>query len=184
MQPAEIRASSAVGGYCGEWNWPPADVADGDPNTIWRAAVAPTPTAPAWLDYIYSEPLTASAIFLATDKDGGVRTVPCKLPTTASPSRPTSSGKWARARRSESSFPKSKAKVFRLVVQSVYTPDVRLAEMSILRKGDKPLHASRHQVVVVQVGQSRLLGLAQARARSVMEEEYAEDGASDCRARK
>ena len=36
VQPAEIRASSAVGGYCDEKNWPPADLADGDPNTIWR----------------------------------------------------------------------------------------------------------------------------------------------------
>ena len=66
------------------------------------------------------------------------RTAPCKSRTTAYRSRPSTPGRWPRARPKRVEFPEVKAKVFRLVVQSVHTPDVRLAEMWLLRKGDEP----------------------------------------------
>lgn len=134
----EIRASSAVGDYCDEKNWPPTDCADGDTNTIWRAAVGPAPQAPAWIDYIYSEPFAASAIYLVNDKDAGTEN--CALQTSDDGVSFKTHHLWkmAKGEAKRVEFPEVKARMFRLVIQSSYTPDVRLAEMWILRKGDEP----------------------------------------------
>ncbi|MFZ1936153.1 MAG: glycosyl hydrolase [Thermoguttaceae bacterium] len=182
VHPAEIRASSAVGGYCGEWNWPPADVADGDPHTIWRAAVPPTPTAPAWLDYVYSQPLAASSIFLANDKDGGVQNCALQVSDDSVSFKTHFLWKMAKGEAKRVEFPEVKAKVFRLVVQSVYTPDVRLAEMSLLRKGDKPLQRPGIKWWWFKSGNRGFWDWPK-QGPAVMDEEYAEDGARDCRSK-
>ncbi len=180
VQPAEIRASSAVGGYCGEWNWPPADVADGDPHTIWRAAVPPTPTAPAWVDYVYSQPLAASAIFLANDKDGGVQNCALQVSDDGVSFKTHFLWKMGRGEAKRVEFPPVKAKVFRLVVQSVYTPDVRLAEMWILRKGDEPPQRPGIKWWWFKSGNRGFWDWPK-QGPAVMDEEYAEDGIRDCR---
>jgi hypothetical protein len=180
VQPAEIRASSTVGGYCGEWNWPPADVADGDPNTIWRASVPPTPTTPAWLDYVYSEPLAASAIFLANDKNGGVQNCAIQVSDDGISFKTHFLWKMGRGEAKRVEFPEVKAKVFRLVVQSVYTPDVRLAEMWILRKGDEPPQRLGIKWWWFKSGNRGFWDWPK-QGPAVMDEEYADDGARDCR---
>ena len=79
-------------------------------------------------------------------------------------------------------FPEVKAKVFRLVVQSVYTPDVRLAEMSILRKGDQPLRRPGIKWWWFKSGNRGFWDWPK-QGPAVMEEEYAEDGARDCQSK-
>jgi len=138
VQPAVIRGSSAVGGYCDEKNWAPADLADGDTNTIWRAAVGPAPGFPAWIDYVYSEPLSASAIFLAGGKDSGPQDCALQTSDDGASFKTICSWTMSKGESKRVEFPETKAKVYRLVVQSAYTPDVQLAEMWVLRKGDEP----------------------------------------------
>ena len=182
VQPAEIRASSAVGGYCDEKNWPPADVADNDPNTIWRAAVGPAPNAPAWIDYIYSEPLAASAIFLVGAKDGGPQN--CALQTSDDGASFKTQLLWTMAKGESKrvEFPEVKAKVFRLVVQSSYTPDVQLAEMWLLRKGDQPALRPGIKWWWFKSGNRGFWDWPK-QGPAVLEEEYPDDGVQDCQSK-
>ncbi|MCC6125712.1 MAG: discoidin domain-containing protein [Pirellulales bacterium] len=180
VQPAEIRASSAAGGYCDEKNWPPADLADGDPNTLWRAAAGPAPNAPAWIDYVFSEPLAASAIFLAPANDGGPEN--CALQTSDDGTSFETVFSWtmAKGEAKRVEFPEVKAKIYRLVVQSSYAPDVRLAEMWLLRKGDEPDLRPGIKWWWFKSG-NRSFWDWPKQGPSVMEEEYGEDGKADCR---
>jgi len=58
VAPAAVTASSALGGYCDERNWPPSQVVDRDPETAWDPGPGGTP----WLLFEYSQPLEARAI--------------------------------------------------------------------------------------------------------------------------
>jgi hypothetical protein len=180
LRPAEIRACNAVGDYCDEKNWPPADVADGDLNTIWRAAVGPAPNNPAWIDYIYSEPVAASAIYLAGDKDGGPQNCALQTSDDGVSFKTLLLWKMAKGEAKRVEFPEVKAKVFRLVVQSSYTPDVRLAEMWILRKGDQPQIRPGIKWWWFKSG-NRGFWYWPKEGPAVMEEEYPEDGVADCK---
>jgi hypothetical protein len=180
LRPAEIRGCNAVGDYCDEKNWPPADVADGDLNTVWRAAVGPAPNAPAWIDYIYAEPIAASAIYLAGDKDGGPQNCALQTSDDGVSFKTLLLWKMAKGEAKRVEFPEVKAKVFRLVVQSSYTPDVRLAEMWILRKGDQPQIRPGIKWWWFKSG-NRGFWYWPKEGPAVMEEEYPEDGAADCK---
>ena len=76
-------------------------------------------------------------------------------------------------------FPEVKAKVFRLVVQSSHAPDVRLAEMWLLRKGDEPALRPGIKWWWFKSGNRGFWDWPKA-GPAVMEEEYPEDGAADC----
>jgi hypothetical protein len=183
MQPTEIRACSSIGGYCDEKNWPPADVVDGDPNTFWRSALSITPTSPAWIDLIYSEPLAASAIYLVGTQDGGPKQ--CALQTSEDGVNFTTLPvTWTmdkgEAKRIE--FPEVKSKIFRLVIQSSHTPDVRLAEMWLLRKGDEPNLRPGIKWWQFKSGNRGFWDWPK-QGPSVMEEEYPEDNAVDCQSK-
>ena len=74
VAPAGVSASSTEEGYCGEWNHPPEDVLDGDPDTYWSCgAAAPTPAQPAWLTFEYHEALPATALWLVPAAANGPR---------------------------------------------------------------------------------------------------------------
>ncbi len=138
---------------------------------------APTPTAPAWIDYIYSEPLAASAIFLAGDKDGGPQN--CALQTSDDGVSfktllPVEDGQGRS--RSGSSFPKSRRRSFGSSCSRSYTPDVRLAEMWILRKGDQPPLRPGIKWWWFKSGNRGFWDWPK-QGPAVMEEEYPEDGA-------
>jgi hypothetical protein len=182
VQPAEIRASSAVNGYCNELNWPPDDLADGDPNTFWQASIAPMPNVPAWVDYVYSEPLTASAIFLAAAKDGGPKN--CDLQTSNDGTFFETIHSWTMAQGESKriEFPETKAKIFRLAIQSSYTPGIRLAEMWLLRKDDQPIIHPGIKWWKFKSG-NRSFWDWPKEGPAVMEEEYAADGTYDCRSK-
>jgi hypothetical protein len=183
VQPAEIRACSAVGGYADEKNWPPDDTADGDPNTFWRSAHAITPTSPAWIDFTYSEPLAASAIFLVGAKDAGPQQ--CALQTSDDGvSFTTLPVTWTMAKGESKrvEFPEVKAKVFRLVIQSSHTPDVQLAEMQLLRKGDEPFARPGIKWWQFKSGNRGFWDWPK-QGPAVMEEEYPDDDASDCQSK-
>ncbi len=183
VQPAEIRACPTVGGYCDEKNWPPADTADGDPNTVWRSAHAPAPAPPAWIDFIYSEPLAASAIYLIGAKDAGPQQ--CALQTSDDGVNFTTlpvTWTMAKGESKRVEFPEVKAKVFRLVIQSSHAPDVRLAEMQILRKGDEPAVRPGIKWWQFKSGNRGFWDWPKA-GPAVMEEEYPQDGTADCQSK-
>ena len=166
VQPAEIRASSAVGDYCDEKNWPPADVADGDPNTIWRAAAAPTPTAPGLARLrLFRTACRLGDLPGLRERRRAARTARCKSPTTAYRSKPTISWKMAKGEAEASRVSRSQGESLsagRAVGLHAGRPPGRNVDSA---QGRPAAVAARHQVVVVQVGQSRLLVLAQSKAR-------------------
>jgi hypothetical protein len=180
LRPAEIRGCNAVGDYCDEKNWPPADVADGDLNTVWRAAVGPAPNAPAWIDYVYAEPVAASAIYLAGGKDSGPENCALQVSDDGVSFKTLLLWKMAKGKAKRVEFPEVKAKIFRLVVQSSYTPDVQLAEMWVLRKGDQPQIRPGIKWWWFKSG-NRGFWYWPKEGPAVMDEEYPEDGAADCK---
>jgi hypothetical protein len=74
--PLRVTASSEVGGYCDEKNWPAADAVDRDPQTVWRSSPSPSGGG-RWLVLEYAQPLRANAVFLAAPQLRAPR--PCRL---------------------------------------------------------------------------------------------------------
>ncbi|HOW72327.1 MAG TPA: glycosyl hydrolase [Phycisphaerae bacterium] len=179
VQPASIRASSSAGGYCDEWNWPPEDAADGDRNTSWQAAVAPAPGRPAWIEYTYSEPLLASAVFVCGDRSDGPRE--CELQT----SEDGKAYKTILSFEQRAGFPQqlefteTASKVFRLLVKSSPTRNLRVAEMWLLRQGDEPSLGRGIKWWWFKSG-NRSFWDWPREGPAVMEEEYPDDGTRDC----
>jgi hypothetical protein len=180
VQPAAIRASSAVAGYCAEENWPPADAADGDPNTNWRTAAAPAPDHPAWIDYIYSQPLAASAVYVAGAKGGGPRQCALQASDDGQAFKTIFQFEVPAGESVTKPFPETTAKIFRLVVQSAHVPDVRLAEMWLLCKGDRPQLRPGIKWWWFKSG-NRSFWDWPKEGPAVMDEEYPEDSTADCR---
>lgn len=136
---ARVTASSTLEGYVGEWNFPPVDVADGDPETFWSSAnVAPCPNRPEWLTLAYHAPLAASAVYVVPGPDGGPRE--CELQ--ASRDGKTFSSvcrfKLEKKQAKKAVFLEAQGKAFRLMILSAYGAPVQVAEAALLRKGDEP----------------------------------------------
>ena len=139
VAPAGVSASSTEEGYCGEWNHPPEDVLDGDPDTYWSCgAAAPTPVQPAWLTFEYHEALPANALWLVPAAANGPRegelqaaggegsfTTVCRF--TLEPGKP------ARV-----AFNEVKSKTFRLIIRAAHGVPLHLADAVLLRKQDEP----------------------------------------------
>lgn len=139
VTPLAVTASSTLGGYVDEWNWPAEFVCDRDPDTFWRAnpAVPPTKDKPAWLDLHFSELLPAVGFYIAPAPDGGPRE--CELQAAHEGRLQTVltfTMELGQAKRL--SFPRMSSSRFRLLIHSAYTPDVRVAEAWLLREDDEP----------------------------------------------
>ncbi len=188
-RPAEVTASSNLTGYCDELNYPPSQVADGDPETCWSSANAgparqagPTAQQPMWLSLGYHEPLPAVAVYVVPGGDSGPRD--CELQ--ASPDGKTfatvcrftlDKGK---PKRVEFSAPPRR--YFRLLMVSAYASPVRVAEVTLLRQGDEPNLRPGIKWWLQKSGQ-RAFWDWPAQGTAALDEEYAADGASDCRSR-
>ncbi len=139
VTPYSVTASSTLGGYVDEWNWPPRFVTDRDPDTYWRAnpALAPTKEKPAWLDLQFSAPLTASGLYVVPTAEGGPRE--CELQVGGDSYYQTVlSFAMEKGQAKRLSFPATTGRSFRLVIHSAYVPDVQIAEVWLLREGDEP----------------------------------------------
>ncbi len=137
VQPAAVTASATNAGYCGEQNWPPDFVADGDPNTAWRAASAPSPASPAAIEMRYHAPMAIASIYIASEAGAGPSR--CRLLARVA-------GAWQSAAEFELA-PGAARRVsitpvttdgLRLEMPAAHAPDVRLAEFWALREGDNP----------------------------------------------
>ena len=180
VQPAEVRASSSQAGYCNERNWPPADVCDADPNTCWRSGVAVTPQSPAWLEFRYRQPLPASSLYLAGAPHAGPQHGELQALINGHFERLAAFDLKAGEARTLA-FPPTTASVFRLLINSAYAPDVQLAEAWLLRAGDVPRLRPGIQWWWFKSAQRSFWDWPK-QGPAALEEEYPEDGASDCQA--
>jgi hypothetical protein len=140
ITPSFVTASSSLGGYVDEWNWPPSSVCDRDPNTYWRAnpVFAPTKQSPAWLDFAFSEPMSATGIYIAPTADGGPHEVELQVATDEGELRTLLSFAMEKGQAKHVSFQRCSGQRFRLLIHSAYVPDVQIAEVWLLREGDEP----------------------------------------------
>ena len=124
VQPAEIRVSSSVQGYCKELNWHPLDIVDGDPNTYWRADPRKSGDAAAsqWVEWHYYEPLAATSIFLAPTARGGPRDCELQAAQADGTFRTIASFAMEQGRAARIEFPETRASIFRLVIHSAWQP--------------------------------------------------------------
>nr|MDQ2730442.1 discoidin domain-containing protein [Armatimonadota bacterium] len=138
VQPDAVTSNAVVSGYCGEENWPPADVVDGDPNTVWRSDRAPSPVNPVWLDFRYHEALTASALWVTSAKDGGPSGCELQSSEDGLLYRTVATFAMAKGEAKRVAFTATTTRFFRLSITGAYSPDVQLAEAWLLRAGDEP----------------------------------------------
>lgn len=180
VQPTDIRTDSRYRGHDHEYDGLASFAADNDPNTLWKPGTIPAPDEPVWIEYRYSEPLAASALFLAGADGGGPRA--CELQASGDGNRFESLLRFemtpGEAKQLE--FAEATAKFFRLLIESAHGPDARLAEMWLLRKGDQPLLRPGIKWWLFKSGH-RSFWHYPRQGPAVMEEEYPGDGAWDCR---
>lgn len=140
VTPFSVTASSTLGGYVDEWNWPPSFVTDRDPDTYWRAnpALEPTKERPAWLDFQFSEPLPATALYVAPTPEGGPQECELQAVNDAGRFETIVSFTMQKGQSKRLSFPQRTARRFRLLINSAYVSDIQIAEVWLLRNGDQP----------------------------------------------
>lgn len=179
VQPASIRASSPAEGYCGEWNRPPEDAADGDRNSWWQAAATPAPGKPSWIEYRYSEPISASAVFLSGGRGDGPRE--CELQTSddGKQYKTVLSFELGAGLSQRFEFPETTSSILRLLVKSSHTKELHIAEMWLLRKGDEPPLGRGIKWWWFKSG-NRSFWDWPPQGPAAMEEEYPDDGTRDC----
>ena len=180
VQPAEIRTNSYYNGFDYEYRWHTDDAADRDPNTSWKPAAAPTPEKPVWLDYVYSEPLTASALYLAGEKTNGPRACELQSSDDDKQFKTIASFEMPQGKAKKVDFSATSGRIYRLVIKSVHGTDARVAEMWLLRKGDEPAIRPGIKWWLHKSG-NRGFWHFPKEGPAVMEEEYPEDGAADCK---
>lgn len=183
LRPAEITANSNLPEYVfvSELNYPPANAADGDPETYWSSANAtPTLQQPIWLTLNYHEPLAVDAVYVAPAAESGPRD--CELQQSADGHTFTTVCRFTmdNTQAKQVKFSEVSAPHFRLVITSAYGTPVRLAEVILLRKGDRPILRPGIKWWPTKSG-SRGFWHWPQQGPAVLEEEYAADGTLDCR---
>lgn len=137
--PLRITASSSLGGNEDEKNWPVEDVFDRDPQTYWKTAEAPSPSKPAWVDFEYPEAIEMTSLLIAAAPDAGPRRAELQAADDRGEFHSVTSLDLARGESKRIEFAAARAKKFRLLIPEAYAPDVRLAELQLLRRGDEPI---------------------------------------------
>jgi hypothetical protein len=181
VAPANVTASSTLEGYVGEWNFPPQDASDGDPETFWSSAnVPPTPGQPQWLAFEYHEPLAATGIYVAPGPESGPRE--CELQASTDGKTYSSVCRFSleKGKTRRVDFAEVGAKEFRLLISSAYGTPVRVAEAVLLRKGDEP-YLRRGIKWWWFKSANRSFWDYPRRGPAALGEEYGNDGTLDCR---
>lgn len=181
VQPAQVEASSEVAVYYGiERNWTPNEAVDTAPDTYWRAAAPPSEEKPAWIQLRYHEPITAQSIFLAGTREGGPKTCELQVSDKGVEFRKVTTFEMAKGEAKRVKFASVTASIFRLAITSAHVPDVQLAGISLLRKGDNPVFKPGIKWWRFKSG-NRSLWDWPKQGPAILEDEYPEDGAVDCR---
>lgn len=139
VTPAAVTASSTLEGYVGEWNFPPQDAVDADPETFWSSAkTPPSPTDPAWLVFKYDESFAASEIYVLPGPENGPRECELQASEDGKLFSPVCRFHMENKTGQRVDFQLVRAKYFRLMMMSAYGAPVQVAEALLLRKGDEP----------------------------------------------
>ncbi|MBX7255961.1 MAG: hypothetical protein K1Y02_06335 [Candidatus Hydrogenedentes bacterium] len=181
LSPQSVSASSTLGGYCDEWNFPPDDAVDNDPATYWSSGKeSPTPEKPAWLALQYSEPLTAVAAYVLSPQQGapGICEVQVGLDANQYSTIARVSVKPGEVCRVE--FPEVHASRFRLVIPSASGIPVQISEFAVLRKTDVAAPRQGIKWWPFKSG-NRSFWDYPRQGPAVLSEEYPDTGESDCR---
>jgi len=181
LTPANVTAGSALEGYVGEWNFHPLDAVDGDPETYWSSApVAPTPDKPVWLELKYDEPLAATGIYLAPGPQSGPRECELQASEDGKTFKPVTRFRLEKGKAKRVSFAETHASDFRIQIPSAYGAPVQIAESTLLRNGDEPQLRKGIKWWWFKSA-NRSFWDYPRQGPSALEEEYAEDGATDVR---
>jgi hypothetical protein len=118
VAPALVTASSSWSGYCDEWNWPPEDATDGDPETSWRPHQSrpSSPETPAWLQWEYHEPLPASKLCLTATSAGAQPRCELQASDDGRQFRSVARFELESGRSQDVGFPETRARFFRLAL--------------------------------------------------------------------
>ncbi len=138
LTPASAVGSNTHMGYCAEENWPAIHAADCDPDTFWKTSSAPSVTSPVWIQYAYSQPLTAVSVYLKGMPGGGPRESELQVSDDGQNFRSIKQINMKQGEAKQISIAETTGRYFRLVITSAYSPDVSLAEFQMLRQGDQP----------------------------------------------
>jgi hypothetical protein len=136
--PARIETSSTdTVGNQHEQHWPPEQAVDGDPETCWKTAEAPTDAKPQWIQLEYRAELPASAVFVAGAPGGGPQRCELLASKDGKEFQQIVSFELAKGEQKKVPIPKTSGTHFRLVCRSAHVPGVELAEFWLLRDGDE-----------------------------------------------
>ncbi len=181
VTPATVTASSTLEGYVGEWNFPPEDAVDSDPETFWSSAnSAPSPQQPAWLALEYHEPVGATGFYVVPGPEGGPRECALETSTDGKTFREISRFSMEKGKAKRVEFAEAQAKVFRLSIASAYSAPVQVAEAVALRQGDEP-QLRRGIKWWWFKSANRSFWDYPRQGPAALAEEYDDDGALDCR---
>jgi hypothetical protein len=116
IAPLRITANSERGGYCDEKNWPCEDVADRDPETVWRPGTSAD--GEAWVQLEYAQPLRAAELCVAAPP--GDRPLRCRLLASDDGKKfePVAEFTWKGEPQKRVPFPERTARFFRLAIRT------------------------------------------------------------------
>ncbi|MEW6236254.1 MAG: glycosyl hydrolase [Candidatus Omnitrophota bacterium] len=181
LTPARVTASSSLAGYCEEWNYPPEDAADNDPETFWSSANAElSAKTPVWLTLAYHEPLNANGMFISAGKENGPRECELQGSIDGAEFSPICRFTLEKGESKRIDFASVLAQQFRLTIDSAYGAPVQIAEMQILRPGGEPYLRPGIKWFHFKSG-NRSFWDYPRQGPIVMNDEYPDDGAWDCR---
>ena len=181
VTPDVVTASSTLTGYVGEWNFYPQDAVDGDPTTYWSSRnTALSVSDPLWLAFDYEDPLAASALYVQPGPASGPRECELQSSEDGTTFTPVTHFILEKGQSKRIDFATVRSRHFRLAMTSSYGTPVQVAEAVLLRRGDEPVLRRGVKWWWFKSG-NRSFWDYPRQGPSALEEEYADDGAVDCR---
>jgi hypothetical protein len=177
VTPARVTANSILPGYVREFNFPPQDAVDLDPDTYWSSKAKQQD--PVWLQYDYHEALAATSLYLAPAGGKGPRE--CELQSSLDGKTFTTVTRFAvdKTQAARVRFPEVRARYFRLVFPPAGSDPVQVAEAWLLRAGDEPRPRHAIQWWWFKSG-NRSFWDYPRQGPSALDEEYRDAVAADC----
>jgi hypothetical protein len=181
LPPSSIETSSVFTiGDQHEQHWPPEQAVDGDPETFWRTAKAPTAAEPQWIQLDYGAALSATGVFLSGAAGGGPKQCELLASHDGKEFHRVAACELEKGERKKISFPAVNARYFRMTFTTAHTEDVQLAELWILRDGDEAPDRPGIKWWQFKSGNRSFYDWPKA-GPAVMEDAYPDtDGAVDC----